>query len=54
MDEFIKIVKNDNIKKFIISGDLVDKDSKKYINSLKSKRVEDRNSWSSYDKFKIY
>jgi hypothetical protein len=32
MDEFIKIVKNDNIKKFIIS-DLVDKDSKKYINS---------------------
>jgi hypothetical protein len=48
MDEFIKIVKNDNIKKFIISGDLVDKDSKKYINSLKSKGVEDRNSWSSY------
>jgi hypothetical protein len=32
----------------------VDKDSKKYINSLKSKKVEDRNSWSSYDKFKIY
>jgi hypothetical protein len=40
MDEFIKIVKNDNIKKFIISGDLVDKDSKKYINSLKSKGLK--------------
>jgi hypothetical protein len=37
---FIKIVKNDNIKKFIISGDLVDKDSKKYINSLKSKGLK--------------
>jgi hypothetical protein len=40
MDEFVEILKNVNIKKFIISGDLVDKDSKKYINSLKSKGLK--------------
>jgi hypothetical protein len=37
MDEFIKIVKNDNIKKFIISGDLVDKDSKSISTHLNQK-----------------